>query len=451
MLLRYKKTEGGALQKTAEVYIRKEHGIDRSVIDPDALKIIARLRKNQFATYIVGGAVRDLLLGKVPKDFDIATEAEPNQIKKLFRNSRIIGKRFRLVHIFFGQDKIIEVSTFRSEEAGTFNNLYGSIEEDAWRRDFTINGLYYDPHEEQIVDFVRGYRDLRAARLRPIIPLSKIFVEDPVRMLRALKYSCTTGCRIGFRLRRRIKASRDLMADISPSRISEEVFKILQGGYALPLFKSLRAYGLLRHLMPRVDELLAAGDSNGFTARFYASLANLDRAVRERRENRRSVQLAYLFCDYLFTASRWVGVKRLPFPEVYADIKDLIKPVTPPNVEVERALVQLIRQRADFLGGAGLSFGSPEAGGGQAASEAAEDPSLDLEMGDYLEKKRGRGHPRGRGGRSRSGAAKTAKPPTPAAAGEAPAAHPEPGADGQPKRRRPRRRPSKPKAPQTPL
>ena len=155
MLVRYKKQDSGRLQKTAVVYVKKEHNIDRSLIDPDALKIITRLQKHNHSAYVVGGAVRDVLIGKRPKDFDVVTDAEPNQIKKLFRNSRIIGKRFRLVHIFFGNDKIIEVATFRSLEAGTFNNVFGTIEEDAMRRDFSVNGLYYDPHAEQVVDFVR--------------------------------------------------------------------------------------------------------------------------------------------------------------------------------------------------------------------------------------------------------------------------------------------------------
>ena len=449
------------MQRTAEVYVRKEHGIDRNLIDQDALKIIARLRKHNFATYIVGGAVRDLLLGKRPKDFDIATEAEPNQIKKLFRNSRIIGKRFRLVHIFFGQEKIIEVSTFRSEDAGTFNNVYGSIEEDAWRRDFTINGLYYDPHDEQVVDFVKGYRDLRAARIRPIIPMGRIFVEDPVRMIRALKYSCSTGCSIGFMLRRRIRMSRALMADISPSRISEEVFKILQGGHALPIIKILRKYGLLEFLMPRFADMLAAGDSNGFTIRFYASLATLDRAVLNHRESRRSIQLSYLVADYLFSHSKWVEVKRLPFPEVYADIKDLIKPVTPPNIEVERALVYLIQKRKTYHQHGTLPLADPE--GEETVRNAGENgvpPNLpiDADMGDFYDQKRNRGRGRPpRGGRSRSGNAagteinggpeRIEKPPV------SETANPNP----PPKRAavpggasRPRRRPPKNRDPQSP-
>lgn len=467
MLLRYKTTEGGTLQKTAEVYVRKEHGIDRNVIDPDALKIIARLRKHDFATYIVGGAVRDLLLGKRPKDFDIATQAEPNQIKRLFRNSRIIGKRFRLVHIFFGQDKIIEVSTFRSEEAGTFNNLYGSIEEDAWRRDFTINGLYYDPHEEQVVDFVKGYKDLRAARLKPIIPMDRIFVEDPVRMLRALKYACSTGCRIGFLLKHRIRKSRGLMADISPSRISEEVFKILQGGCAVAIFKILRSYGLLEYLMPRIAELLDQGDTDGFTNRFFQSLATLDLAVREHRESRRSIQLSYIVSDYLFSRSRWMDVKRWPFPEVYADIKDLIKPVTPPNIEVERALVYLIRKRKVYQKHGTLPISEPESFDALRQGTDADstvDSSMDVDMGDYLDQKRNRSRSRNRsprGGQSPGDNGKAGNRGTPVPGeritqAEKPAAESfkRPAIDGGKRsgasgsgHGRPRRRPAKPKTP----
>jgi poly(A) polymerase len=400
LLVRYKRQDGGKLEKTAVVYVKKEHEIDRNLIDPDALKIITRLQKHNHSAYVVGGAVRDLLIGKRPKDFDVVTDAEPNQIKKLFRNSRIIGKRFRLVHIFFGHDKIIEVATFRSLEAGTFNNIFGSIEEDALRRDFSVNGLYYDPHAEQVLDFVHGVKDLRARKLKPIIPMERIFTEDPVRMIRAVKYSCTTGCRIGFFLRRQIKKSRLLMADISPSRISEEVFKILAGGYALPIVSALRDYGLFEFLMPRLESLLREGVTNGYTERFYRSLATLDTAVKTHHESRRSIQLSYVVGDFLFANSKWQDVKRLPFPEVYADIKELLKPVTPPNVEVERALVYLIRKRPLYQKHGALPLSEPEPsrpdivpgmpgpdfGDPMVAMEGA----LDADMGDFYEQKRNR-------------------------------------------------------------
>ncbi|HUX51874.1 MAG TPA: polynucleotide adenylyltransferase PcnB, partial [Spirochaetia bacterium] len=157
MLIRYKKSESGSAVKQAEVYLKEEHNLSPGRIDPDALKIIRRLKNSGHSAYIVGGAVRDLILGNKPKDFDIVTDAAPARIRKLFRNSRIIGKRFRLVHIFFGE-KLIEVSTFRAETSVGFMNVYGEIEEDVKRRDFTVNALYYDPEENTILDYHGGFR-----------------------------------------------------------------------------------------------------------------------------------------------------------------------------------------------------------------------------------------------------------------------------------------------------
>ena len=148
MLIRYSTDSNGKPVEKAVIYTKKEHNIDPSSLDSDAVFVITRLRDSGFAAYIVGGAVRDLLVGRKPKDFDIVTDATPSRIKKIFRNSRIIGKRFRLVHIFFGE-KIFEVSTFRSIEEGSVGNVFGTMDEDVQRRDFTMNALYYDPIKEQ--------------------------------------------------------------------------------------------------------------------------------------------------------------------------------------------------------------------------------------------------------------------------------------------------------------
>lgn len=345
MLQRYKTGTKGRPEKTADVYTCDEHGIDVKLIDDDAVRIVQRLQKSGFEAYVVGGAVRDLLFSNRPKDFDLVTNAEPNQIRKLFRNSRIIGKRFRLVHVFFRDEKIIEVCTFRSIEAGTFNNLYGTIEEDARRRDFSINALYYDPVSETLVDFVGGFRDLKAKRLKPVIPMETIFTEDPVRMLRAVKYARSTGCRMGFFLKRRIKAQASLLKDVSASRISEEAFKIMQCGRAAPLVADLLDFGLLDAIFPELDKLLRTSGNGDFKARFFHSLCLLDEAVKKHHESRRSVQLSYFIADYLFMLSPWAFEKRPSFAAVYQGIKEFLKPVTPPNVEVERALVYLMRKK----------------------------------------------------------------------------------------------------------
>jgi poly(A) polymerase len=293
--------------------------------------------------------VRDLLFGNRPKDFDLVTDAEPNAIRKLFRNSRIIGKRFRLVHVFFRDEKIIEVCTFRSIDAGTFNNVYGCIEEDARRRDFSINALYYDPVADIVVDFVGGFKDLKSRRLKPVIPLDNIFTEDPVRMIRAVKYAQSTGCRMGFFLKRKIKAQARLLLDVSASRISEEAFKIMQCGRAAPLIKELLSFNLLTAIFPTIDGLLRDPAQLQFRKRFFASLETLDTAVQQHHEGRRSIQLSFFIADYLFFVSPWAKDKRPAFSMVYQGIKEFLKPVTPPNVEVERALVYLMRKRALYF------------------------------------------------------------------------------------------------------
>jgi poly(A) polymerase len=178
MRFRYSAEESGKPVRKAVVYTQDEHGINFSDVDPEAVSIVERLKSFGFETYIVGGAVRDLILGKKPKDFDIASEASPTRIKKLFRNSRIIGRRFRLVHVYFGP-RIFEVSTFRSMRDGPTSNTFGDIEEDVRRRDFTLNALFYDPGQQIVVDFVGGMKDIRKKRIRPIIPLAAIFRDDP--------------------------------------------------------------------------------------------------------------------------------------------------------------------------------------------------------------------------------------------------------------------------------
>ncbi|MDA3823865.1 MAG: hypothetical protein PF450_14810, partial [Bacteroidales bacterium] len=201
MRVRYTKNKRGKLIKQAEIYSAHEHSIDPALVDVDAVKVTRRLQAHGFDAYIVGGAVRDLLVGKQPKDFDIATSAYPSQIKKIFRNSRIIGRRFRLVHLYFANNKILELATFRSLESGNHNNVYGTIEEDVQRRDFTINALFYNPNNGEILDFIGGMKDIKKGMLRCVIPLKRTFKEDPVRMLRAIKYSTGSKLRIPFALK----------------------------------------------------------------------------------------------------------------------------------------------------------------------------------------------------------------------------------------------------------
>ena len=346
MLIRYKTSENGKAEKQAEIYQPQEHGITNDSIDPDAFKIARRLRNHGHSAYIVGGAVRDLLLGKHPKDFDLVTDALPGRIRKLFRNSRVIGKRFRLVHIFF-RDKIIEVSTFRAREAGGFNNVYGVVEEDVLRRDFTMNALYYCPIDRIVIDYVGGYRDISERKVRPVIPLNRIFVEDPVRMVRALKYAVGTGGKLVGPLRRQVKRERDRLEECSESRMTEEVFKILLSGNAAEVFRQVRKYKLLQYMLPEVSSLLRS--TRDYRKRFFRSMERLDDETRARDEMHRSIALAHLCADYLYTLSEFRELRKIPFKEAYIDIKRFIHPVVPANRDVEKALAYLLKRRKRYL------------------------------------------------------------------------------------------------------
>lgn len=255
MLVRYGKDKNGHPVKKAVVYTKDEHQIPIEKIDSDAIRIIGRLKESGHCAYLVGGAVRDLLVGNAPKDFDIVTDATPSRIRRIFRSARIIGRRFRLVHVVFGS-KIFEVSTFRSTVEGSVGNDFGTMDEDVMRRDFTLNALYYDPLQEQVIDYVGGVRDIRKGVIRPVIPLDRIFVEDPVRMLRAVKYSATTHCSMPWQLRHKIKKSASLLSPISPSRLTEEILKIVNSGHAFDIVSEALDTDIYMYLQPAAADLI---------------------------------------------------------------------------------------------------------------------------------------------------------------------------------------------------
>jgi poly(A) polymerase len=257
LLFRYGTKGNGTIEKKAHIYTQEEHGIDARLVDPDALWIIRRLRGARFHAYIVGGAVRDLLVGRKPKDFDVATDAHPLQIKRLFRSARIIGRRFRLVHVYSAREKYIEVSTFRSRvDAATgdqplhpdANNFFGTMEEDAERRDFTINALYYCPIDRQLIDYVGAYPDLRHRRLKTLGRAETSFAEDPVRMIRAVKYASLLGFPFPLSLGGLVRRMRESVLSCSRERVTEEVYKILASGAAteiLELANKLRLFEII--------------------------------------------------------------------------------------------------------------------------------------------------------------------------------------------------------------
>ncbi len=276
---------------TPNIYSLDTHQLPIEKIDSDALYVMKKLRDAGFTAYLVGGGVRDLLLGKTPKDFDISTSAEPEQIRRLFRNCLLIGRRFRLAHIRFGQ-KILEVSTFRSgdNEADTLivrDNQWGTPEEDAYRRDFTINGLYYDSSDQSIIDYVGGYEDIKRGYLRTIGQPFLRFKQDPVRMLRLLKFRARFGLEIDHDAHIALLETRHEIIKSSSARVLEEVLRMLESGAAASFFKLLSDYGFMQLLMPEVAHFLESDAGEQIfsllqevdTSVYHVNMPPIDRAV----------------------------------------------------------------------------------------------------------------------------------------------------------------------------
>lgn len=246
---------------TPAIYGPDQHQIDPRMINADAIKVIERLNQAGFTAYIVGGGVRDLLLRRIPKDFDISTSARPEQIKQIFqRQCMIIGRRFRLAHIRFG-NHILEVSTFRTgdnqeEDLITHDNQWGTPDEDVLRRDFTINGLFYDPSNHTVIDYVNGWADIKKSMLRTIGEPHARFKQDPVRMLRLLKFRARFSFNIDDDTRKALINCRDEIHKSSPARVLEELFKMMESGAAAPFMHLLSESGLLALLLPNMANFL---------------------------------------------------------------------------------------------------------------------------------------------------------------------------------------------------
>jgi len=336
MLIRYGKEQNGKLIKKAVVYTRDEHRINAADVDKDAVFITGRLRANGHQGYIVGGAVRDLILGKKPKDFDIVTNATPAKIKRIFHNSRIIGRRFRLVHVYFGP-RIFEVATFRSLKDGHTSNTYGTMEEDVLRRDFSFNALFYDPGKQVVVDYVNGMNDIRKRQLRPIIPPDLIFKDDPVRMIRAIKYAVAGNFSIPWKLKRRIKKEGSLLEGISHSRLTEELSKIIRSSAAARIVESLEEAGLYGFLQKEASALMKSNPT--FRAAYLKSLAELSQG--DSAVSQDGAALAALIRDYLEIKTRWKDLTKASWEDyrmVFFDARRFILPMNPPRTELEKAV-----------------------------------------------------------------------------------------------------------------
>jgi poly(A) polymerase len=292
------------------IVARDAHGISRKDISANALRVLYRLREGGFAAYLVGGAVRDLLIGGHPKDFDVATSATPEQVKALFRNCRLIGRRFRLAHVVYGRE-VIEVATFRSNEddgSGSRemgdegrihrDNVYGSIEHDAVRRDFTANALYYTVDDFSVRDYVGGFEDVQARLLKLIGDPETRYREDPVRMLRAVRLSAKLGFSIDGPSAEPIPRLSALLSGAAPARLFDECLKMFLSGHAESSFLSLEDNGLLPALFPETAKALATNRSGALRTTLLQALRNTDTRVAADQP----VTPAFLFAALLWPA-----------------------------------------------------------------------------------------------------------------------------------------------------
>jgi poly(A) polymerase len=313
------------LRRAPRVYSRDEHAISRKFIAPNALKVLYRLNGAGYRACLVGGSVRDLLLGREPKDFDVATDARPEQVRELFRNCRLIGRRFRLAHVRFGQE-IIEVATFRAAHNDDGNaaaettddgrilrdNVYGGIDDDVWRRDFTVNALYYDIADFSVIDYVGGVADLKQGVLRLLGDPRTRYREDPVRMLRAIRFAVKLGFRLDDASSRLLPEMAALLDDISPARLFEEVLKLFHGGCALLTCEALRQHRLFAHLFPLTEAVLAHRHGTFDDSLLGRALANTDARINEGKSVTPAFLLAAMLWDAYEQERQDLEAKNLP-------------------------------------------------------------------------------------------------------------------------------------------
>ena len=297
---------------------RSDHNISRANISPNALKVLYRLRSAGFAAFLVGGGVRDLLLDRHPKDFDVVTDASPDQIQEVFRNARLIGRRFRLAHVRFGRD-VVEVATFRAagaeptdeerahSDSGRIlrDNVYGTIDEDVWRRDFTVNALYYNIADFSVWDYTSGFEDIRSRTLRLIGDPETRYREDPVRMLRAIRFAAKLDFEFAPEAAAPIASLGVLLRDVPPARLFDELLKLFHGGHGEKSFDLLVRYDLLRYLFRDTAALLEGPEGDKVSAFIRLGLANTDERVRADKP----VTPMFLYAVFLWFPIRALALK----------------------------------------------------------------------------------------------------------------------------------------------
>lgn len=317
---------------SAKIFSASKHKIDKNLISQAASKTCEGLQKAGFEAFIVGGAVRDLLLNVKPKDFDIATNATPEEVYKVFRRSRIIGRRFRLVHVLWGNETI-EVSTFRGHhqsegdgqtaDSGRIirDNIFGSLEDDAVRRDFTANALYYNPAKEEVLDFHNGVADIKANLLRMIGDPKTRYQEDPVRMLRAVRLSAKLGLKIEKSTQEPIQKLADLLQDVPPSRLFDEMLKLFLSGHAVESINALREQHLHHGLLPLLDVVLEQPLGERFV---MLALKNTDDRILAGKSSNPSFLFATLLWHEVLKAWETYKNSHPPIPALHMAMNEII-------------------------------------------------------------------------------------------------------------------------------
>ena len=340
----------GLRSSEPRVYAASKHPVRADQVSAGARQVTRKLQEAGFKAFIVGGAVRDLMLGIKPKDFDVATDAHPEDIKPLFRRAYIIGRRFRLVHVHAGAE-VIEVSTFRAAQAGgdatdehgrlITDNVYGTQAEDAARRDFTINALYFDPSTEQVWDYVGGVNDVRARRMKLIGPPVTRYREDPVRMLRAVRLAAKLGLTIDKKTAEPIPRLAELIRNVPAARLFDEMQKLLLSGHATETLRSLREQGLHHGLLPMIDVILEQPGGQRF---IEVALATTDSRVREDK----GVSPAFLFATLLWheVLAKWKAAKdsgAKPLPALF-DAMDIVLDNQAKRIAIPRRFEATIKE-----------------------------------------------------------------------------------------------------------
>ncbi|MDC0724212.1 polynucleotide adenylyltransferase PcnB [Phytobacter diazotrophicus] len=348
-----------SVQPQMTVIPREQHAISRKDISENALKVLYRLNKAGYEAYLVGGGVRDLLLGKKPKDFDVTTNATPDQVRKLFRNCRLVGRRFRLAHVMFGPE-IIEVATFRGHHEDTEadrttsqrgqngmllrDNIFGSIEEDAQRRDFTINSLYYSVADFTVRDYVGGMRDLEEGVIRLIGNPETRYREDPVRMLRAVRFAAKLGMNISAETAEPIPRLAALINDVPPARLFEESLKLLQAGYGFDTYMLLREYNLFQPLFPTISRFFTENGDSPMERIIAQVLKNTDtRLHNDMRVNPAFLFAAMFWYPLLETAQRITQEGGLAYYDAFALAMNDVLDEACRSLAIPKRITSLIR------------------------------------------------------------------------------------------------------------